>query len=134
MADKRALARGRQLAILPVVLLAVGCSTSTKPLTPPDLSGVGETFSPTVTPIGQSIGVSKILSLDATERSSQLQRIGTVGVTLIRRDFLWEDLEPSPGVFDFEAEDAAVQTRLPVASRRLGFSPTIRRGQPPTAT
>ena len=79
-----------------------------KPLPPPDLSTVGETFAPAKATLGDALGIAKILSFDAATRAAELDRIDALGLHVVRRDFLWANLEPSEGAFDFAAEDAAV--------------------------
>lgn len=93
---------------LVLVTAALGCSSTKPPLPPPDLSGVTEIFAPAKATLGEALGVAKILSFDAATRSGELDRIDALGVRLLRRDFLWADLEPSAGSYDFAAEDAAV--------------------------
>jgi hypothetical protein len=89
--------------------LAAGCSPAAKkPLPPPDLSAVGEIFAPAKATLGDALGIANQLSFDATARGAQLDRLDGLGVHVVRRDFLWADLEPSDGAFDFAAEDAAV--------------------------
>ncbi|HEX9104725.1 MAG TPA: hypothetical protein VF997_21085 [Polyangia bacterium] len=103
---------GRHGLSVALVALAVpalaACSSARKPLPPPDLSAVTETFAPAKATLGAALGVAKILSLDGATRAAQLDRLGALGVSVVRRDFLWAELEPSPGAFDFAAEDAAV--------------------------
>jgi len=91
-----------------VCAVVAACSSTKKPLPPPDLSTVTESFAPARATVGDALGIAKILSFDAATRVAQLDRIDGLGVHLVRRDFLWADLEPSDGVFDFAAEDAAV--------------------------
>lgn len=105
MWDARRYGLGARLLAL---VFFAACSSAKKPLPPPDLSSVGETFAPAKATLGEALGVSKILSFDADTRAAQLDRLDGLGVHLVRRDFLWADLEPSDGVFDFAAEDAAV--------------------------
>lgn len=101
-------ARRYGLGGLLALVFVAACSSAKKPLPPPDLSSVGETFAPARATLGEALGVSKILSFDAATRAAQLDRLDGLGVHLVRRDFLWAELEPSDGVFDFAAEDAAV--------------------------
>ena len=77
------------------IVFVAACSSAKKPLPPPDLSSVGETFAPAKATLGEALGVSKILSFDAATRAAQLDRLDGLGVHLVRRDFLWADLEPS---------------------------------------
>ncbi len=84
-----------------------GCASPPKPLPPPDLSTVTESFAPARATVAQALGIANQLAFDG-KRAAQLDRIGALGLGLVRRDFLWQDLEPSPGQFDFAAEDAAV--------------------------
>ena len=109
----RLIARPLPLAFVLALALALtaGCSPAMKkPLPPPDLSTVGETFAPAKATLGEALGIANQLSLDgdATTRAAQLDRFDALGIKLVRRDFLWADLEPSAGAFDFAAEDAAV--------------------------
>jgi polysaccharide biosynthesis protein PslG len=93
---------------LTLALTTAACSSPPTPLPPPDLSAVTERFAPATSTLGQALGIANQLSFDATARSAQLDRLGALGVHVVRRDFLWQDLEPSRGAFDFAAEDAAV--------------------------
>ena len=88
--------------------LGAGCSSTKKPLPAPDLSTVTESFAPAKATLGDALGVANQLSFDPGARAAQLDRFAALGVHLVRRDFLWADLEPSAGTFDFSAEDAAV--------------------------
>ncbi len=93
---------------LGAALLLAACSSSPpKPLPPPDLSGVTESFAPAKAALGDALGIANQLAFDSS-RAGQLDRIGALGVHVVRRDFLWADLEPAAGLFDFAAEDAAV--------------------------
>lgn len=83
------------------------CSAPPRPLPPPDLSTVTESPALAITALGDAIGIANQLAFDDT-RTAQLDRLGALGVHLVRRDFLWPSLEPSAGTFDFSAEDAAV--------------------------
>jgi hypothetical protein len=94
--------------IIALAVVAGACSSPRKPLPPPDLSSVTEAFAPAHATVGQALGIANQLSFDAGTRAGQLDRLATLGVRVVRRDFLWADLEPSAGVFDFAAEDAAV--------------------------
>ena len=83
------------------------------PRGPPDLTGVVERFAPTKATLAQAIGVSAILpsTIDAAAqkaRAADLDRMASAHLALVRRDFLWNDLEPARGTFDFAGEDAAV--------------------------
>ena len=93
-----------------VALLAfvAACSSATKPLPPPDLSTVSETFAPARATVGDAVGIANQLAFDDAARAGQLDRLDGLAVHLVRRDFLWADLEPSAGSYDFAAEDAAV--------------------------
>jgi polysaccharide biosynthesis protein PslG len=114
-------ARRHRLAFALAALALAACGPK-KPLPPPDLSTVTETFAPTDAQLGDALGVASILSFDATTRSAQLQRLGTtLGVHLVRRDFLWQDLEPSAGAFDFSDEDAAVDDSVASGMTTIGI-------------
>ena len=92
-----------------VSLIWVGCGGPPARKPPPDLSGVTAQFAPSAVPIGQALGIAAQLSLDdATARSADLDRLGALHAGFVRRDFLWAQLEPQAGTFDFAAEDAAV--------------------------
>ena len=93
---------------LVVFAFVAACSSTKRPLPPPDLSSVTETFAPAKATLGEAVGIANQLSFDAATRAGQLARFDALGVRLVRRDFLWADLEPSDGTFDFAAEDAAV--------------------------
>lgn len=102
-------ARRHRLSVLVAgAAVASACaSPSPKPLPPPDLSSVAESFAPAKAAIGDALGIAGQLAFDGS-RTAQLDRITALGVHLTRRDFLWADLEPAAGRFDFAAEDAAV--------------------------
>lgn len=108
-------ARGHRLVapaapslIAALALVAAGCSSPPKPLPPPDLSAVQPSFAPAQATLGDALGIANQLSFDAATRAGQLDRLGKLGTRLVRRDFLWADLEPAAGQFAFDAEDAAV--------------------------
>ncbi|MGZ3443668.1 MAG: hypothetical protein ACXVDD_29300, partial [Polyangia bacterium] len=101
-------ARRHGLIVALVAASLAACSSAKKPLPPPDLSSVTETFAPAHATVGEALGIANQLSFDAGTRAGQLDRLATLGVHLVRRDFLGADLEPSAGAFDFAAEDAAV--------------------------
>jgi hypothetical protein len=93
-----------------VSLIWVGCGggpPARKP--PPDLSPVTEQFAPSKVPLGQAMGLSAVLALGADpSRAADLDRLSALHAGFVRRDFLWSQLEPQEGAFDFAGEDAAV--------------------------
>ncbi|MGZ3427244.1 MAG: hypothetical protein ACXVCV_11380, partial [Polyangia bacterium] len=101
---------------------AGACSSPRKPLPPPDLSQVTESSASAIAAIGDALGIANQLVLDGSgARAAQLDRIGALGVHLVRRDFLWADLEPSAGNFDFAAEDAAVDDSVARGITTIGI-------------
>ena len=95
--------------IFALATCAGACSSPRKPLPPPDLSSVVESFAPAKATLGDALGIAGQLALDdSSARTTQLSRIAALGIHVVRRDFLWADLEPAAGTFDFAAEDAAV--------------------------
>lgn len=105
-----------------MALLVVGCGGGKpKPLPPPDLSTVQPKFAPAQATLGQALGLANQLSFDGATRGAQLDRVAQLGVKLVRRDFLWADLEPSAGAFDFAKEDAAVDDSVARGITTIGL-------------
>jgi hypothetical protein len=87
--------------LLPLLALAA-CGGTRAPMPPPDLSGVVATFSPSKATLGAALGTAAILGDGDAALLQQL------GIGLVRRDFLWSQLEPQPGDFQFADEDRIV--------------------------
>lgn len=101
--------------------LVAGCGANAPaPLPPPDLSGVQPAFTPAQATLGEALGIANQLAFDA-RRAGQLDRLDALGVHLVRRDFLWQDLEPAAGRFDFAAEDAAVDDSVARGLHTIGI-------------
>ena len=52
--------------------------------------------------------IAVAFQLFGADRESALARLAAAGVKVIRQDFLWQRIEPEPGVYDFSYEDALV--------------------------
>lgn len=52
--------------------------------------------------------VSVAFQLFGADRETALDRLAAAGVKAIRQDFLWQRIEPTPGVYDFSYEDDLV--------------------------
>lgn len=107
--------------LVAALALVAGCSSAPQPLPPPDLSGVQPSFTPAHASLGEALGIANQLSFDAGTRAGQLARLGQLGVGLVRRDFLWADLEPADGQFSFDAEDVAVDESRAAGLTTIGI-------------
>ncbi len=54
-------------------------------------------------------------------RNFRIDRSGEAGIRYFRHDFLWDQIEPEPGEFDFEAMDRAVDAALEAGIEYIGI-------------
>jgi hypothetical protein len=101
LSDKAACSRRRRRlaavllgAVAPGTLLASGSVDPSQQ----GLEGAG-----TAIPV-----VSVAFQLFGADRETALDRLAAAGVKAIRQDFLWQRIEPAPGVYDFSYEDDLV--------------------------
>lgn len=81
---------------------------------------------PSPAPLAESFGISTHLLIgsspqDASSRNFELVTERDAGVKLLRRDFIWGDIEPSKGNFVFDDYDAMVNDGLGYGAEFIGI-------------